>query len=148
MLMTFPFGLFICATIFDVADAVWGPALLGGVGYWIAVAGLLAAGLAAAAGMIDLWDEPPGATRRAVLTFNLLNTGMAALFLLACLIRAGAVERGASGPMVVLELVGLAVGAVGVRIGVDLVWQFDEAADDATTFDALETVPVGRATVN
>ena len=75
MLVTFPFGLFVSATVFDLADVAGGPAFLGEVGYWTAIAALMAAGLAGVAGMIDLWDVRPGRTRRTVITFNLVNAG-------------------------------------------------------------------------
>ncbi|MGK5677354.1 DUF2231 domain-containing protein, partial [Micromonospora sp. URMC 106] len=90
MLVTFPFGLFVSATVFDLTDVLGGPAFLGEVGYWTSVAALFAAALAAVAGMIDLWDVPGGRTRRTAVTFNLVNVAMAALFLVACLVRADA----------------------------------------------------------
>ncbi|MEV0733771.1 MULTISPECIES: DUF2231 domain-containing protein [Polymorphospora] len=148
MLVTFPLGLFVCATLFDIADVGGGPAFLGEVSYWITVAGLVAAALTAVAGMIDLWDVPAGPTRRTVVTFNLVNAGMAALFVLVCLMRAGTADRGANGGLVAVELLALAVGAFGVRLGAILVRRFDEAADDATTFDALRpTAEIGRGTI-
>lgn len=59
MLVTFPFGLFVSAVLFDLADVAGGPAFLGEVGYWTAVAALVAAALAGVAGMVDLWDVRP-----------------------------------------------------------------------------------------
>lgn len=147
MLVTFPFGLFACATLFDLADVTGGPDFLGGVAYWTAVAALVAAALAGVAGMVDLWDGPgvdagPGdRIRRTAVTFNLVNAAMAGLFVVVCLIRAGMPDRGASGGLVVVELLALVVGAVGVRLGAVLVRQFDEGRGDATTFDALGPVP-------
>nr|MDT0657461.1 DUF2231 domain-containing protein [Micromonospora sp. DSM 115978] len=144
MLVTFPYGMFVCATIFDLADVAGGPAFLGGVGYWTAVAALVAAALAGVAGMVDLWDVPgvPGdRTRRTAVTFNLVNAGMALLFVFVCLIRAGTPDRGATGGLVLAELVGLAVGAVGVRLGASLIRQFDDGRGEPTTFAALTAGP-------
>ncbi|WP_309233972.1 DUF2231 domain-containing protein [Micromonospora sp. ATA51] len=50
MLVTFAFGLFVSAAVFDLADVAGGPAFLGEVGYWSAVAALVAAALTTVAG--------------------------------------------------------------------------------------------------
>lgn len=144
MLVTFPFGLFACATLFDVAEVIGGPAFLGEVGYWTVVAALTAAVLAAVAGLIDLWDVPDGRVRRTAMTFNLLNAGMAALFVVVCLVRAGHPDRGVSGALVAVELVGLAVGTVGIRLGAVLIRQFDSGRAEGTTFEALGSNVVVR----
>ena len=146
MLVTFPFGLFVCATIFDLADVTGGPAFLGQVGYWTAVAALFAAALASVAGMVDLWDVPGDSTRRTAVTFNLVNAAVAVLFVFACLIRSGAPEHGASGGLVAVELAALALGAVGVRLGATLVRQFDQGRGESTSFDGFgpaATSPAG-----
>ncbi|MEU4681188.1 DUF2231 domain-containing protein [Micromonospora sp. NPDC023737] len=140
MLVTFPYGLFVSAVIFDLADVLGGPAFLGEVGYWSAVAALVAAALAAMAGMVDLWDVPGDRTRHTAITFNLVNLAMAGLFLLACLIRADAPQNGASPVLLGTELAALAIGAVGVRLGARLMRRFDEGRAEATTFDALGAV--------
>ncbi len=125
MLVTFPYGLFVCAAIFDLADVAGGPVFFGEVGYWTAVAALVAAALTAVAGMVDLWDVPPDNTRRTAITFNLVNAGMSGLFLLSCLVRADAPHRGAAPALLLLELLALAVGGVGVRLGARLIHHFD-----------------------
>jgi uncharacterized membrane protein len=56
VLVAFPLGLFACATVCDLTDVAGGPALLGAVGYWTIVVGLVAVALTLVAGMIDLWD--------------------------------------------------------------------------------------------
>jgi uncharacterized membrane protein len=140
MLVTFPYGLFVCAVIFDLADVVGGPVFLGEVGYWTAVAALVAAALTAVAGMVDLWDVPPDRTRRTAITFNLVNAGMAGLFLLSCLIRADASNRGASPVLLVVELVALAVCGLGVRLCARLMRHFEVGRGEATSFDALRAV--------
>ncbi|MEH0973108.1 DUF2231 domain-containing protein [Micromonospora sp. CPCC 205546] len=142
MLVTFPFGLFVSATVFDLTDVLGGPAFLGEVGYWTAVAALVAAALTAVAGMIDLWDVPVDRTRRTAVTFNLVNVAMAALFLVSCLVRAESPQRGASVVLLLTELVALGVGAVGVALGARLVRRFDAGRRaEPTTFDALSGAP-------
>lgn len=139
MLVTLPFGLFACATVFDLAEVSGGPALLGQVGYWTLVAGLISAALTAVAGLVDLWDAAAGQPRRTALTFNLVNVGAAALFIVACLVRAGASAHRLAGGVVAVEVVGLTVGAIGVALGAALVRQFDQVRGEATTLDALDS---------
>jgi uncharacterized membrane protein len=142
MLVTFPFGLFVSAAVFDLADVAGGPAFLGEVGYWTAVAALVAAALTTVAGMVDLWDVRADRTRRTAITFNLVNAAMAALFLLTCLIRAHAPQRGATGVQVAVELLALAVGSVGVWLGARLMRQFDRGrAAEPVGFEGLRDIP-------
>jgi len=146
MLVTFPLGLFVSATVFDLIDVVGGPAFLGEVGYWTGVAALVAAALTVVAGMIDLWDVPGDRTRRTPIAFNLANAAMAGMFLVACLVRAQSPQRGASVAILVAELVALAIGGVGVRLGARLMRQFDAGRTEAGSFDALagSTVEIVR----
>jgi uncharacterized membrane protein len=134
MLVTVPFGLFVCAAVFDLTDVAGGPAFLGEVGYWTAVAGLVAAVLAAIAGMIDLWDVPPTRTQRTVVRFNVLNAVMAALFLFVSLIRSVAPERGATGVALMVEVLALAIGAASARLGTLLVRRFDQDGGESPAF--------------
>ncbi|ROT29706.1 DUF2231 domain-containing protein [Micromonospora sp. HM5-17] len=144
MLVTFPFGLFVSATVFDLADLLGGPAILGLVGYWTAVAALVAAGLTVVAGLVDLWDVPGDRTRRTALTFNLVIAGVAVLFVVACLIRSGTPEHGATGALLAVELVGLALGTVGVRLGGILVRHFDPPTRDPRGLDVFGSGSVAR----
>ncbi|MFI7429950.1 DUF2231 domain-containing protein [Micromonospora sp. NPDC049836] len=142
MLVTFPFGLFVSAAVFDLADVAGGPDFLGEVGYWTAVAALVAAALTTVAGMVDLWDVRADRTRRTAVTFNLVNAAMAALFLLTCLIRARAPQRGATGVELATEVLALAVGSVGVWLGARLMRQFDRRrAAEPSGFEALPDIP-------
>jgi uncharacterized membrane protein len=137
MLVTFPFGLFVCATVFDLVDVLGGPVFLGLVGYWTAVAALFAAGLAVVAGMVDLWDVPGDRTRRTAVTFNLVNAAVAVLFVFGCLVRSGVPDHGATGALLVVELSALLVGAVGVGLGGSLVRQFDQRNAEPTSFEGF-----------
>lgn len=140
ILVTFPFGLFVCAVIFDLFALAGGVRLLGEVGYWTAVAGLVAAGLTVVAGLVDLWDVPPGRTRRAAISFTVVNLTTAGVFVVTCLVRADAPGRGVSAGLLVTELVALAVGALGVALGAHLVRAFDVARTEAGGLDALGAV--------
>ncbi|GIF71946.1 hypothetical protein Asi02nite_14640 [Asanoa siamensis] len=130
VLMTFPVGLYVCAVVFDVGRLVGAPAIVGEVGYWTAVAGLVATALTMVAGMVDLWDVPAGPARRDVMTFNAVNAAMAGIFLVVCLMRAGSGHMVASVPMVVMEVIALGVGVLGIRLGAGLMRRFGTMAGD------------------
>ncbi|MEV0717637.1 DUF2231 domain-containing protein [Asanoa sp. NPDC050611] len=130
VLMTFPVGLFVCAVVFDVGRLVGAPSIVGEVGYWTAVAGLVATALTMVAGLVDLWDVPAGPARRDVLTFNAVNAAMAGIFLVVCLMRAGSGHPLASVPMVIMELLALGVGVFGIRLGAGLMRRFGTMAGD------------------
>ncbi|MEV4537017.1 DUF2231 domain-containing protein [Asanoa sp. NPDC049518] len=133
VLMTFPVGLFVCAVVFDVGRLVGAPAIVGEVGYWTAVAGLVATALTMVAGMVDLWDVPAGPARRDVITFNAVNAAMAGIFLVVCLMRAGSGQPVASVPMVVMEVLALAVGGLGIWLGAGLMRRFGTMAGERAT---------------
>ncbi|MEV1288537.1 DUF2231 domain-containing protein [Micromonospora sp. NPDC049679] len=128
MLVTFPVGLFVSAVLLDVGALAGGSvfSLLGDVAYWSIIAGLGAAALTALAGMVDLWDRPIRGPRRTLAAFNLATVGMAALFVLVCLARAGAPHHVTSGALLVVEFAALVVGGIGVRLGTRLVREMDE----------------------
>jgi uncharacterized membrane protein len=135
MLVTFPFGLFVSAVVFDLVDVAGGPAFLGEVGYWTAIAALVAAALATVAGMVDLWDVRAGGFRRTAVRFHLTNAGTAALFLLTCLMRAPAPQRGTTGVELAVELLALGVGSIGVGLGARLM----RRAAEPTRFGASDS---------
>jgi uncharacterized membrane protein len=130
VLMTFPVGLFVCAVVFDVGRLVGAPAIVGEVGYWTAVAGLVATALTMVAGLVDLWDVPAGPVRKDVVTVNAVNGAMAGIFLVICLMRAGSGQRVASVPMVIVEVLALGVGGLGIRLGAQLMRRFGTMAGD------------------
>lgn len=130
VLMTFPVGLFVCAVVFDVGRLVGAPDIVGEVGYWTAVAGLVGTALTMVAGLIDIWDVPDGPVRRDVITFNAVNAAMAGIFLIVCLMRAGSGHPLASIPMVIVEIMGLGVGVLGIWLGAGLMRRFDTMAGD------------------
>ncbi|MFY1632017.1 DUF2231 domain-containing protein [Solwaraspora sp. WMMB335] len=147
MLVTLPFGLFVCATSFDVAALTGGPRLFGEVGYWTMVAGLAAVALTLGVGLIDLWDEPPGRVRSLLLRFNVIGLAMGGVFLLACLVRNSGAAPLAAAPLLVVEAVGLGVGALGLRYGTALLRQVAETSaqqERSATLDALARRPAQR----
>nr|WP_240956245.1 DUF2231 domain-containing protein [Micromonospora sp. HNM0581] len=147
MLVTFPYGLFVCAVIFDSADVVGGPVFLGEVGYWTAVAALVTAALATVAGLVDLWDVPADDTRHTAINFNVVNAGMAGLFLLSSLVRADATNRGATPALLAVEVLALAVGGVGVQLGARLMRQFEAIRPEVTGVEVVRGLDAPRIEV-
>ncbi|MFV2011727.1 MULTISPECIES: DUF2231 domain-containing protein [unclassified Micromonospora] len=128
MLVTLPFGLFVCAALFDISVLAGAPDLFGEVGYWTLVAGLAAMALTVAVGLVDLWDEPSGPVRTSLVRFNLISTAMGGMFLLAGLIRTSGPTSLAGVPLLIVELVGLGVGVAGLRHGTALLRHVGEVA--------------------
>src|SRR4051812_26306715 len=93
ILVMFPLGLFVMAVIFDVADLAGGPAILGAIGYWNIIAGLVAGVLAALAGAVDVaFVRRPDAKRIGVLRV-LLNMATLIVFAVILMVRVGTPDR-------------------------------------------------------
>ncbi|MDM4718876.1 hypothetical protein QTQ03_04415 [Micromonospora sp. WMMA1363] len=93
--------------------------------------------------------RPRRGTQRTAVAFNLVNTAMAGLFVVACLVRADLPRRGATVALLVTEVLALVVGSYGVALGARLVRSFDARQVDAATLDALDggvsaTMEIGR----
>ena len=113
ILVTFPLGLFVMAGIFDFADLSGGPSILGSLGYWNVVAGLIAGALAVVAGAVDLaFVRRPVARRIGVLRV-LLNMATLILFAVILMLRVSSPGRQAGVGVFLVELLALAVGGFG-----------------------------------
>jgi uncharacterized membrane protein len=150
MLVMFPLGLLVTAVIFDFADLIGGPALLGEVAYWNIVAGLIGGVLAAAAGLVDYVAIPRGTRAKRVATAHaLLNVAVLALFAVSWSIRRPSEGRAAGGWLFLLELVALGAASVSAWLGGELVDRLGVGVDADANLDAppsLETgvIPHGR----
>jgi uncharacterized membrane protein len=120
ILVMFPLGLFAMAVIFDVADLLGGPDILGALGYWNIVAGLAGGVLATLAGAIDLaFVRRTDAKRLGVLRV-LLNMGVLILFAVILMVRVGDPDRAAGVGLFFLELLGLGLAGFGAWFGGEL----------------------------
>lgn len=148
MLVMFPLGLFVTAVIFDFADIVGGPSLLGEVAYWNIVAGLIGGLLAAAAGLIDYLAIPGGTrAKRVGAAHALINVGVVVLFAVSWLVRLGATDHAAGGGLFALEILALAGGGVSAWLGGELVDRLGVGVDADANLDAparLETGLIAR----
>ena len=120
ILVMFPLGLFAMAVIFDVANLLGGPSMLGMLAYWNVVAGLAAGVLTLLAGAIDLaFVRRPTAKRVGVLR-TLVNMGVLFLFAVIFMVRVGSPDRAAGVGLLLLELLALAISGFGLWFGGEL----------------------------
>ena len=120
ILVMFPLGLFAMALIFDVANLLGGPGILGTLAYWNIVAGLLGGVLATLAGAVDLaFVRRPDAKRMGVLRL-LLNMGVLILFAVILMVRVGSQDRAAGVGLFLIELLALGVAGFGAWFGGEL----------------------------
>jgi uncharacterized membrane protein len=114
VLVMFPLGLFAMAVIFDVADLLGAPRIVGALGYWNVVAGLVGGVLAALAGAIDLMFVRNGTrAKRIGVLQSLMNMGVLILFAVILMLRMRTPDRVASGGVLVVELLALAAAWYG-----------------------------------
>lgn len=113
LLVMFPLGLFAMAVIFDVADLLGGPGILGTLAYWNVVAGLIGGVLATLAGAIDLAFVRRADTRRIGVLRTLVSMGVLILFAVILMVRVGHADRGAGFGLLVLELLALGLAGFG-----------------------------------
>ena len=121
VLVMFPLGLFTMAVLFDTGNVLGGPDILGALGYWNVVAGLVGGLLVVLASAIDLlFVRNPRAKRFGVLQ-NLMHMGVLILFAVILMLRMQSPDRVAGGGLLVVELVALVAAFVGAWYGGELV---------------------------
>ena len=120
ILVMFPLGLFVMAVIFDVANLLGGPSVLGALAYWNVVAGLVSGSLAALAGTVDLILLPRSEAKRLGVLRVLLNMAVLVLFAVILMVRVGSPHRQAGIGLLVVELLALALAAFGAWFGGEL----------------------------
>jgi uncharacterized membrane protein len=141
MLIVFPLGLFVTATVFDLIRLISNNGTFGQVGYWDIVAGLIGAVLAAATGLAD-WTAIPAGTRakRIGLLHGSANAVVAVLFLISWLVRMNNVDHVAGAGVFVLQVVAVAVGGVAGWLGGELVDRLGIGVDDGANPDASSSL--------
>lgn len=141
MLVVFPLGLLVTAVIFDFIDIAGGPRGLGEAAYWNILAGLIGGVLAAAAGAFDLLAIPAGTrAKRVAVAHALANSGVIVLFAGVWAVRMAAHERTAGGGLFAIELVALAVAAVGAWLGGELVDRLGVGVDREADLNASNSL--------
>ncbi|MEU4694504.1 DUF2231 domain-containing protein [Actinoplanes sp. NPDC023714] len=113
ILVMFPLGLFAMAVMFDMADLLGGPSILGALAYWNIIAGLLGGLLAALAGAVDMmFVRSPDARRLGVLR-SLINMGVLVIFAVILMLRVHTPERVIGGGLFAVEVLALALSIFG-----------------------------------
>lgn len=147
MLVVFPLGLFVTATIFDLVQLITGDNTFGQVGYWNIAAGMIGAVLAAVAGLLD-WTAIPAGTRakRIGLLHGAGNTVVLVLFLVSWLARINNTDHVAGGGLFALEVVAIGIGGVAAWMGGELVDRLGIGVDEHAHPDASSSL-TGRSAV-
>ncbi|MEV0896601.1 DUF2231 domain-containing protein [Actinoplanes sp. NPDC049802] len=113
ILVMFPLGLFAMAVMFDMADLLGGPTILGALAYWNIVAGLIGGTLVTAAGTVDVMFARRSRDRRLGVLRGLLNVGVLVVFAVIAMLRVREPERVVSGGLFAVELLALALAGFG-----------------------------------
>jgi uncharacterized membrane protein len=137
MLIVLPLGLFIGAVVFDAIFLWRGSTTLATVGFWNIVGGIVGGLLAAVFGVIDWLAIPAGTRAKRV---GLLHAGSNVLaiaaFAVVCWLRYGAAQLETTTSLFAIEVVALALGAVGGWLGGELVDRLGVGVDNGANLDA------------
>jgi len=122
VLMMFPLGLFTMAALFDAGNLMGGPDILGALGFWNIVAGLIGGVLVALAGAIDLMlVRGDTRARRVGVLLGLMHMGVLILFAVIVMLRIQNPDRAVGGGLLVVELLALGAGLFGAYYGGELI---------------------------
>jgi uncharacterized membrane protein len=117
LLLMFPLGLFALGALFDLFQVTGAPAILGTLGYWNLVAGLIGGLVAALVGWIDaMLTGNPASGRLGALRF-LLDLGVLTLFAVIVLLRMRTPDRDLDAGLAALEGIGLVLACFGAWFG-------------------------------
>ncbi|HWS38106.1 MAG TPA: DUF2231 domain-containing protein [Actinoplanes sp.] len=117
ILVMFPLGLFAMAVLFDMADLLGGPNILGALAYWNIVAGLVGGALVAIAIAVDVMFARRSRDRRLGVMRSLLNVGVLVIFAVIAMLRVQAPDRVIGGGLFFIEVLALALAGFGAWFG-------------------------------
>jgi uncharacterized membrane protein len=117
ILVMFPLGLFAMAVMFDMADLLGGPDILGALAYWNIAAGLVGGALATVAGAVDVMFARRPQDRRLGALRSLINVGVLVVFAVIAMLRVQATDRVIGGGLFTVELLALALAGFGAWFG-------------------------------
>ena len=107
-LIMFPLGLFTMAVLFDLANVLGGPDIIGQLAYWNIVAGLIGGVLVVLASAIDLIFVRNGRAKRVGVLRNLMHMGVLILFAVILMLRMQSQDRVAGWGVFAVEVIALA----------------------------------------
>lgn len=140
MLIPFPLGLLGTAVIFDIVYLIWGNPTMVTVSYWMIVAGIVGAVVAAPFGLID-WLGIPSGTRanRVGMLHGIGNVIVLVLFVLSWYLRYSAPGLNPYLPTttaLVLSFAGFALAGLTGWLGGELVDRLSVGVDNGANLDA------------
>jgi uncharacterized membrane protein len=112
LLLMFPLGLFVIATILDVAYVLGGLSILGTLAYWHVTAGLVGGAPAACAGGFDLMVVRHARGARFGALGVLVDLNVLTVFAVVALIRLRTHDRTADPGLLVVEVLALVMAGV------------------------------------
>ena len=143
MLIPFPFGLLATAVIFDIVYLLWGNPTMVTVSFWMIVAGIIGAIVAAPFGLIDYLAIPGGTRAKSVgLLHGLGNVVVLLLFIGSCWLRYSNSSPPATVPYLpttlalLLSFVGFALAGGTGWLGGELVDRLSVGVDDGANLNA------------
>lgn len=140
MLIPFPLGLLGTAVIFDIIYLIWGNPTMVTVSYWMIVAGLIGAIVAAPFGLIDLLAIPSGTrANRVGMMHGIGNVIVLALFAISWYLRYSAPGFPPYVPTniaLVLSFAGFALAGMTGWLGGELVDRLGVGVDNGASLDA------------
>ena len=149
MLIPFPFGLLATAVIFDIIYLIWGNLTMVTVSYWMIVAGIVGAVLAAPFGLIDWLAIPKNTRAKSVgLLHGLGNVVVLLLFLASWYLRYSAPQilpYAPSTAALALSFIGFVLAGVTGWLGGELVDRLSVGVDDGANLNARSSL-AGPAT--
>jgi uncharacterized membrane protein len=141
MLIVFPLGLFVTATVFDLIQLLTGDRTFGEVGYWNIAAGMIGAVVAAVTGLLD-WTGIPAGTRakRIGLLHGAGNAVVLVLFLVSWLARTDNTDHVAGGGLFAVEVVAIGISGAAAWLGGELVDRLGIGVDEHAHPDASSSL--------
>jgi uncharacterized membrane protein len=141
MVIVFPLGLFVTATIFDLIALGSDDAAFDHVGYWNIAVGIIGAVVAALTGLLD-WTGIPAGTRakRIGLLHAGANTVVLVLFVISWLTRTNNTDHHASTGAVILEVLAVLISGAAAWLGGELVDRLGIGVDEDAHADASSSL--------
>src|SRR5215216_4302910 len=144
MLIPFPFCLLATAVIFDIVYLLWGNPTMVTVSYWMMVAGIIGAVVAAPFGLIDWLAIPNGTRAKSVGSLHGLgNVVVLLLFIGSCWLRYSSpttIPYLPSTLALALSFVGFALAGVTGWLGGELVDRLTVGVDDGASLNAISSL--------
>ncbi|MFP4439062.1 MAG: DUF2231 domain-containing protein [Chloroflexaceae bacterium] len=149
MVMIFPAGLLLTATIFDIIALITGNPIFSMLGFWNITAGIIGGLIAATPGVIDWMAIPEGTRAKAIGLWhgggNVLNI---VLFAVVWFLRLGMPGNSPAGLPIVLQIIGIALLGVTGWLGGELVDRHGVGVDPGANLNSPNSLSGKPADAN